>query len=161
MVEVGGGASALVDGLLERGYTDITVVDLSDGALAKVRERLGPRASGVRFHHGDARTLELDRPVDLWHDRAVFHFLTAEEDRSAYLETLERTVRPGGHVVLATFALDGPDKCSGLPVQRYSAETLGRTLGDGYRLVRSLDRTHLTPTKKEQRFTYAVFQRAR
>ena len=159
MLEVGGGASALVDGLLDRDYTDITVVDLSEGALAKVRERLGPRASGVTFHQGDARTLELDRPVDLWHDRAVFHFLTAEEDRAHYLETLWKTLRPGGHVVLATFALDGPEKCSGLPVQRYSPQTLGQTLGDGYRLVRSLDRTHVTPAKKEQRFTYAVFRR--
>jgi SAM-dependent methyltransferase len=159
VVEVGGGASALVDGLLDRGYTDITVVDLSEGALAKVRERLGPRAPGVRFHQGDARTLELGRAVDLWHDRAVFHFLIAEEDRSAYLESLRQALRPGGHVVFATFALDGPEKCSGLPVQRYSPETLGQALGDDYRLVRSLDRTHVTPTNKEQRFTYAVFQR--
>ena len=159
MLEVGGGASALVDGLLDRGYADITVVDLSEGALAKVRERLGPRASGVSFHQGDVRTLKLDRPVDLWHDRAVFHFLTAEEDRAHYLETLRKTLRPGGHVVLATFGLDGPEKCSGLPVQRYSPQTLGQTLGDGYRLVRSLDRTHVTPAKKEQRFTYAVFCR--
>jgi len=159
VLEVGGGASTLVDGLLDRGYTDLTVVDLSERALAKVRERLGARALGVRFHQGDARTLELDRAVDLWHDRAVFHFLTAAEDRTAYLETLGKTLRPGGHVVLATFALDGPDKCSGLPVQRYSPETLGQTLGDDYRLVRSLDHTHVTPAKKEQRFTYAVFQR--
>jgi SAM-dependent methyltransferase len=156
---MGGGASALVDGLLDRGYTDITVVDLSDGALARVRERLGPRASAVTFRQGDARVLTLDRAVDLWHDRAVFHFLTAAEDRSAYLESLRQALRPRGHVVFATFALDGPEKCSGLPVQRYSAETLGRTLGDDYRLVRSLDRTHVTPTKKEQRFTYAAFQR--
>ena len=159
MLEVGGGASALVDGLLDRGYRDITVVDLSESALAKVRERLGPRASRVSFHQGDARALKLDRPVDVWHDRAVFHFLTAEEDRSRYLETLRATLRPGGHVVLATFALDGPEKCSGLPVQRYSPQTLGQALGDGYRLVRSLDRTHVTPAKKEQRFTYAVFRR--
>jgi ubiquinone/menaquinone biosynthesis C-methylase UbiE len=159
VLEVGGGASALVDGLMDRGYANITVVDLSEGALTKVRKRLGPRASGVSFHQGDARTLRLDRLVDLWHDRAVFHFLTTEEDRSAYLDTLQRTLRPGGHVVLATFALDGPEKCSGLPVQRYSPESLGRTLGDGYRLVRSLERTHVTPTHKEQRFTYAVFRR--
>jgi SAM-dependent methyltransferase len=148
-----------VDGLLDRGYADVTVVDLSEEALARVKGRLGERGSGVRFVQGDARRLELDRVVDLWHDRAVFHFLTAEEDRAAYLDTVGRTLRPGGHVVLATFALDGPEKCSGLPVQRYSSETLGQTLGDGYRLVRSLDRTHVTPTKKEQRFTYAVFQR--
>ena len=159
VLEVGGGASALVDGLLDRGYTDITVVDLSEGALAKVRERLGSRASGVSFRQGDARALKLDRPVDVWHDRAVFHFLTAEEDRSAYLESLGATLRPGGHVLFATFALDGPEKCSNLPVQQYSAETLGKTLGDSYRLVRSLERTHVTPKDKEQRFTYAVFRR--
>lgn len=159
MLEVGGGASALVDGLLDRGYTDVTVVDLSEGALAKVRERLGPRASGVSFRQGDVRALELGRPVDVWHDRAVFHFLTTEEDRASYHETLARTLRPGGHVVLATFALDGPEKCSGLPVQRYSPETLGQTLGDGYHLVRSLDHAHVTPAQKEQRFTYAAFRR--
>ncbi len=159
MLEIGGGASALVDGLLDRGYTDVTVVDLSEGALAKVWERLGPRASRVSFRQGDVRALNLGRRVDLWHDRAVFHFLTTEMDRSAYLDTLRRTLRPGGHVVLATFALDGPERCSGLPVQRYSAETLGQTLGDGHRLVRSLERTHVTPAQKEQRFTYAAFRR--
>ena len=135
------------------------MVDLSEGALDQVRERLGPRAAGVSFRQGDARALELDRAVGVWHDRAVFHFLTAPEDRAAYLNALAATLRPGGHAVLATFALDGPEKCSGLPVRRYSAETLGDTLGDGYRLVRSLARTHVTPTQKEQRFTYAVFQR--
>jgi ubiquinone/menaquinone biosynthesis C-methylase UbiE len=147
-----------VDGLLDRGYTDLTVVDLSEGALAKVKGRLGERASGVRFVQGDARHLQLDGRIDLWHDRAVFHFLTAAEDRAAYLDTVGRTLRPGGHVVLATFALDGPETCSGLSVQRYSPRTLGEALGEGYRLVRSLERTHVTPTKKEQRFTYAVFR---
>lgn len=135
------------------------MLDLSEGALDTARQRLGPRAAGVSFRQGDARALELDRTVALWHDRAVFHFLTAEEDRAAYLNALDATLRPGGHVVLATFALDGPEKCSGLPVQRYSPETLGETLGPGYQLVRSLDHTHVTPTQKEQRFTYAVFQR--
>ena len=159
MLEVGGGASALVDGLLDRGYTDVTVVDLSEGVLARVRERLGPRASGVCFLQGDARTLRLDRSVDIWHDRAVFHFLTVEEDRSAYLDSLRNTLRPGGHVVLATFSLDGPDRCSGLPVQRYDPDTLGQTLGDSYRLIRSMARTHVTPAGKGQRFTYAVFRR--
>ncbi len=156
---MGGGASALVDGLLDRGYTDITVVDLSESALARVRERLGPRASGVSFRQGDVCALDLDRSMDVWHDRAVFHFLTAKEDRAAYLRTLSKTLRPGGHVLFATFALDGPEKCSGLPVARYSPETLSETLGESYRLVRSLARTHVTPTRKDQRFTYAVFQR--
>ena len=113
----------------------------------------------MAFRQGDARTLKLDRPVDLWHDRAVLHFLTAEEDRLAYLESLRQALRPGGHAVFATFALEGPEECSGLPVRRYSAETLGRTLGVDYRLIRSLDRTHVTPTNKGQHFTYAVFQR--
>jgi len=159
LLEVGSGASCLVDGLVDRGYEDITVIDISETALSRIRERLGDRGAGIRFLQGNVLTLELDRSVDLWHDRAVFHFLTAEGDRSAYLETLRNTLRPGGHVVLATFALDGPEKCSGLPVARYSPETLGETLGDGYRLVRSLARTHVTPAQKEQRFTYAVFQR--
>jgi SAM-dependent methyltransferase len=134
-------------------------MDLSEGALAKVRKRLGERAAGVRFEQGDARTLKLDRPTDVWHDRAVFHFLTAEDDRAAYLETLAATLRVGGHAVFATFALDGPDVCSLLPVQRYSPESLAETLGTGYHLVRSLERTHVTPKQKDQRFTYAVFRR--
>jgi SAM-dependent methyltransferase len=159
VLEVGGGASALVAGLLDRGYRDITVVDLSGTALTRVRERLGARGASVRLLESNVLTLELGRPVDVWHDRAVFHFLTAEEDRSAYLETLRDTLRPGGHVVLATFALDGPEKCSGLPVVRYSPETLGGTLGPDYRLVQALARAHVTPNRKEQRFTYAVFQR--
>ena len=159
VLEIGGGASCLVDGLLDRGYEDITVVDVSETALSKNRERLGDHGAGIRFLQGNVLTLELDRPVGVWHDRAVFHFLTAEEDRAAYLKTLRNTLRSGGHVVLATFALDGPEKCSGLPVQRYSPETLGQTLGDDHRLVRSLARTHVTPQQKEQRFTYAAFQR--
>lgn len=159
MLEVGGGASALVDGLLDRGYTDITVLDLSQSALAKVRERLGPRAAGLAFQQGDVRALRLERLVDVWHDRAVFHFLTTEDDRAAYLETLAATLRVGGHAVFATFALDGPDVCSLLPVQRYSPESLAQTLGATYRQVRSLQRTHVTPKQKEQRFTYAVFRR--
>jgi len=145
--------------LLDRGYTDITVLDLSQSALAKVRERLGPRAAGLALQQGDVRALRLERLVDVWHDRAVFHFLTAEEDRVAYLETLAATLRIGGHAVLATFAFDGPDLCSALPVQRYSPDTLAETLGAGYRLVRSLQRTHVTPKQKDQRFTYAVFRR--
>lgn len=135
------------------------MVDLSEGALDQVRKRLGARASEVSLRQADVRALRLGQPVDLWHDRAVFHFLTVEDDRVAYLESLQQTLRPGGHVVLATFALDGPEKCSGLPVQRYSAETLGQTLGGGYRLVRSLARVHVTPATKEQRFTYGVFRR--
>jgi SAM-dependent methyltransferase len=145
--------------LLERGYTHVTVVDLSGRALDEVRTRLGPRASEVGLRQGDARTLRLTHPVDLWHDRAVFHFLTAEKDRVAYLESLRQALRPGGHVVLATFALDGPERCSGLPVQRYSPETLGQALGGDYRLVRSLERVHVTPARKEQRFTFAAFRR--
>jgi SAM-dependent methyltransferase len=134
-------------------------VDLSEGALGRIRERLGERGASVHFQQDDARRLRLDRPMDVWHDRAVFHFLTAEDDRAAYLETLAATLRIGGHAVMATFALDGPDVCSALPVQRYSPETLAEALGAGYRLVRSLERTHVTPKQKEQRFTYAVFQR--
>lgn len=134
-------------------------MDLSEGALAKIRERLGDRGASIHFQQGDARRLRLDRPMDVWHDRAVFHFLTTEDDRTAYLGALAATLRPGGHAVMATFALDGPDICSALPVQRYSPETLAETLGAGYRLVRSLERTHVTPNRKSQSFTYAVFRR--
>jgi hypothetical protein len=130
-----------------------------DAAVLEVGGGASARASGVTLRQGDIGALDLGRSMDFWHDRAVFHFLTAEEDRAAYLGTLRRTLRTGGHVLLATFALDGPEKCSGLPVARYSPQTLGETLGEGYRLVRSLARTHVTPARKDQRFTYAVFRR--
>ena len=156
---MGGGASLLVDRLIERGFTNLTVVDVSAAALKLSQERLGPRADGVHWLQADARFLKLPQPIDLWHDRAVFHFLTGPEDQAAYVGSLLAALRPGGHVVMATFALDGPHKCSGLDVARYSPETLAVTLGAAFALVRASERTHLTPAGLAQRFTYTLFRR--
>lgn len=159
-MDVGGGASLLVDRLLDQGFTNLTVMDLSGRALALARERLGERARSVRWIEADVRQPVLEpASVDLWHDRAVFHFLTTPDDTRAYVEQMSRALRAGGHAVIATFALEGPPKCSGLEVSRYSAATLADTLGPGFELLHSAERTHVTPSDREQRFTYALFRK--
>jgi ubiquinone/menaquinone biosynthesis C-methylase UbiE len=158
VLDVGGGDSTLVDHLVARGYSGVTVLDLSAAALLRARERLGSRATAVTWREADVLTIDLPpASVDVWHDRAVFHFLTRQRDRAKYVEQVRRTVRPGGHVIVATFAEDGPPTCSGLPVERYSAKTLGEAFGDGFRLVTSVNETHLTPSGAEQRFVYCWF----
>jgi len=160
IIDVGGGASTLVDSLLERGYRDITVLDVSDTALAKVRARLGDDASRVRWLSSDALTVELpDARYDVWHDRAVFHFLIDSVDRDAYMTQVRRAVRPGGHVLIATFAEDGPTTCSGLPVARYSAEALRAEFGGGFEFVESVREQHRTPSGSLQPFVYCLFSR--
>jgi len=159
IVDVGGGASTLVDQLLERGFKKLTVVDISDSALNAARTRLGSRAGEVNWLVADARNLHLPQQVDLWHDRAVFHFLTRKADQDAYLSCLLEALRPGGHIVVATFGPQGPDKCSGLPVERYDAEKLSGRLGPGFALLRSLKKMHTTPGGATQQFTYCVFRR--
>jgi ubiquinone/menaquinone biosynthesis C-methylase UbiE len=156
---VGGGASSLVDHLVARGFTGVTVVDVSEAALAVARRRLGADAAKVAWIVSDVRQVELGEQVDVWHDRAVFHFMTDPEDRQSYLGGLRRAVRAGGHVLLATFAPDGPEKCSGLPVCRYDALGLAEALGPDFVLLRSLDHRHLTPRGDAQPFTYALFRR--
>jgi SAM-dependent methyltransferase len=160
-VDVGGGASTLVDALLDRGFTRLTVADLAGASLQAARARLGPRAERVRWLVADARTLRLARPVDLWHDRAVFHFMTSPADQAGYLTSLREAVRVGGHAVLATFAREGPPSCSGLPVERYDAAGLARRLGGEFELLRSLETVHTTPRGQAQPFTYGLFRRVR
>lgn len=135
------------------------MVDISDAALEVVRNRLERRGEAVRWLVADARRLALGEPVDLWHDRAVFHFLTTSADQDAYLSVLRAAVRTGGHVIIATFGLRGPQKCSGLPVERYDADKLLRRLGGGFELRRSLERQHVTPSGATQDFTYGLFRR--
>jgi ubiquinone/menaquinone biosynthesis C-methylase UbiE len=159
IVDVGGGASTLVDGLLDRGFERLTVVDVSESALVAVRARLGARADLVTWITADARDLQLPHSVDLWHDRAVFHFLTRFEDQEAYLSSLRRALRPGGHVVLATFGPQGPEMCSGLPVERYDAAGLARRVGAEFELLRSLESEHITPSGVRQQFTNCLFRR--
>lgn len=159
IIDVGGGASRLVDTLLDRGHSDLTVLDLSGAALAAAKARLGARASAVRWIEADITQWTPPVTYDVWHDRAVLHFLTSEADRAAYLRALRRATRPGGLVVIASFALDGPETCSNLPVQRYSPATLAVLLADGFAPLDSRAETHKTPWGSEQKFQLSRFLR--
>ncbi len=159
LIDVGGGASTLVDNLLEAGYRNVAVLDIAGAALAHARARLGAAAEAVAWYEADITAFQPPRRFDIWHDRAVFHFLTDAAQRAAYLEALRAGLRPGGHLILATFALDGPEKCSGLPVQRYDAALLAATLGEGFELLAQEGEAHLTPAEATQRFGYFHFRR--
>jgi SAM-dependent methyltransferase len=157
LIDVGGGASTLVDDLLAEGYSELSVLDLSDTALAAAKARLGARAGKVTWHVGDITQVDLPpHAYAVWHDRAVFHFLTAPEDRAAYVRAVLRAVKPGGHVIVATFAQDGPDKCSGLPVMRYSPDGLHAEFGAPFTLLQQAREEHLTPFGTVQRFIYCL-----
>jgi ubiquinone/menaquinone biosynthesis C-methylase UbiE len=159
VIDVGGGASRLADALLERGFQDLTILDLSSAALAAAKERIGQEARRVQWIVADIAAWEPSRAYDVWHDRATFHFMVAEPDRAAYLSRLTRALNPGGHVIIATFALDGPEQCSGLPVRRYDADTLAQTLGADFQLISSRRHEHVTPRGAAQPFQFSVFRR--
>jgi SAM-dependent methyltransferase len=159
IIDVGGGASTLVDGLLDAGYRNLTVLDLSDAALGVARERLGARAASVRWLEADARAVPVaSSTYEVWHDRAVFHFLTVPRDRAAYVNSLRSAVRPGGHVIVASFALDGPSQCSGLPVVRYSCESMQAELGPSFLPIDSVREAHHTPSGATQAFVYCLWR---
>lgn len=155
IIDVGGGASTLVDDLLADGYANVSVLDISAAALAAARKRLGRQAEAVHWIEGDILRTELPcQGYDVWHDRAVFHFLTSAADRQAYVAAVLRAVRPGGHVIVATFADDGPTECSGLTVMRYDAAGLHAEFGAPFTLVRHEKEAHQTPHGKVQQFVY-------
>lgn len=158
ILDVGGGASTLVDYLLEDGYSNLAVLDVSASALAHARERLGQRAADVQWIEADVTTFRAPTRFAVWHDRAVFHFLTAAEDRRQYMTALRSALIPHGHVIIATFADDGPEKCSGLAVARYDETKLAAELGADFELCETRRETHLTPWKTEQRFIYCRFR---
>lgn len=158
VIDVGGGTSVLAGKLLDRGYS-VTVLDISNAAVKRAQDRLGSKAGRVLWIVADITTGPDLAGFDLWHDRAVFHFLTDSEDRAAYVALMERALGAGRHAVIATFALDGPEKCSGLDVRRYSGQTLGEELGDGFKLLKTVAETHVTPGGKPQSFQYSVFRR--
>ena len=158
IIDVGGGASRLVDYLLADGFTDITVLDVSAAALRQARERLGPAAERITWVEADITTLVPCRHYQVWHDRAVFHFLTHAEDRPRYVSILRAALASHGDVVIATFGLDGPERCSGLPVQRYSATTLAAELGTGFALMGEEREPHITPAGTVQQFQYCWFR---
>jgi len=159
IIDIGAGASTLVDGLLASGYRNLTVLDVSDAALAIARARLGAGADSVAWMGADVLTAPLEPAgFDLWHDRAVFHFLTDATDRAAYVAQVQRAVRRGGHVIIATFAEDGPTRCSGLDVARYSPGALHEEFGTPFTLVDSHRELHTTPAGAQQAFTYCLCQ---
>ncbi|HEY3644031.1 MAG TPA: class I SAM-dependent methyltransferase [Gammaproteobacteria bacterium] len=159
LIDVGGGASRLVDHLLAAGHTDLTVLDLAETALERAGMRLGAKALEVQWLVADVTRWRPERRYRFWHDRAVFHFLTEPQDRAAYVAALEAALAPGDHALIASFALDGPERCSGLPVRRYSPESLAAELGEGFSLRESRDDTHLTPQGRLQRFQYSLLER--
>jgi SAM-dependent methyltransferase len=155
IVDVGGGESTLVDDLLARGYRDVTVLDIAASAIEHAKMRLGESAARVHWIEGDVTTVPLpERCFDVWHDRAVFHFLTDPAQRAAYVRQVLRAMRPGGHVVVATFGPEGPEKCSGLPVRRYDATALHDEFGAAFRVVDSAVELHTTPAGATQQFTW-------
>jgi SAM-dependent methyltransferase len=157
---VGAGVSALLPDLVDHGYANLDAVDLSQAALDRLRDSLGDRASRVRFVRDDVCEVRLDSPVDVWHDRATFHFLNDADDRRAYAQRLRDTVRFGGHAIIATFSEAGPEQCSGLAVSRYSAESLHAQFADCFDLIESWTLDHLTPWGASQSFTHVLLRRA-
>jgi SAM-dependent methyltransferase len=161
IIDIGGGVSRLVDALIDEGFDSITVLDLSEKALATSRARLGVRAGQVKWVVADVTTWQPSQAYDVWHDRAALHFLTETNDQTAYAECVRKAVRLGGHVIIGTFALDGPERCSGLPVVRHDAASLGKVLGPSFELVESRNHAHQTPTGTIQRFQFSWFRRLR
>jgi 2-polyprenyl-3-methyl-5-hydroxy-6-metoxy-1,4-benzoquinol methylase len=160
IVDIGGGASRLVDQLLAQGFERLTVLDLSAAALDAAKTRLGEKAAKVRWEVADITTWESPGSYDLWHDRAAFHFLTEQTDQSAYIERVRKAVNPGGHVIIGTFALDGPERCSGLPIVRYDAASLSAPLGADFHLIDTRRHDHATPGGAVQRFQFSTFRRS-
>lgn len=157
IIDVGGGASTLVDDLLNEGYGNITVLDLSGAALETSRSRLGPLADGVQWMEADITHAEFEpHSLDLWHDRAVFHFLTSEADRAAYVHQVLRGLKPGGHVIMATFGANGPMQCSGLPVMRYAPDELHAEFGEAFTMLAHEEEVHHTPFGTDQQFIYCL-----
>jgi ubiquinone/menaquinone biosynthesis C-methylase UbiE len=155
IIDVGGGASTLVDDLLDRNYRNITVLDISAAALQVAQERLGSWANAVTWLEADITQVQMPyKFYDVWHDRAVFHFLTRAADRQKYVETVMHSVKADGHVIVATFGVDGPSRCSGLEVVRYNPDSLHDEFGDNFDLVNSTSESHETPFGTEQKFIY-------
>ncbi|HWN77547.1 MAG TPA: class I SAM-dependent methyltransferase [Bradyrhizobium sp.] len=161
IIDIGGGASRLVDHLVSRGYQDVTVLDLSAAALGSARSRIGDKANRVTWIAADVTTWQPSWTYDLWHDRAAFHFLTERNDQAAYVARLRRALRAGGHAIIATFAPDGPERCSGLMVSCYDANALALTLGEGFELIDTRRHDHTTPWGAVQKFQFSTFRRAR
>jgi 2-polyprenyl-3-methyl-5-hydroxy-6-metoxy-1,4-benzoquinol methylase len=159
IIDIGGGASRLVDALIDGGFKAVTVLDLSEKALATSKARLGTNGAHVQWVAADVTKWEPSQTYDVWHDRAALHFLTETADQAAYAERVQKAVRPGGHVIIGTFAPDGPERCSGLPVVRHDATTLEKMLGLSFEMIESRPHDHQTPAGVTQRFQFSRFRR--
>ena len=161
IVDVGSGTSMLIDCLLDAEFNDLTVLDISGASLEQARNRLGARAAQVTWIEADVTTFQASRPFRLWHDRAVFHFLTDPADQRKYVLGLEGALPVGAQAIIGTFAIDGPEKCSGLSVARYDAAGIQAVLGGGFQLIEQVDETHVTPWQSGQRFSFFSFLRTK
>lgn len=159
VIDMGAGTSRFAASLIARGIDDITVLDISGVALENARQQIGQAGKKITWVEADITSWVPSRQYDLWHDRAVFHFLTDEDDRTAYMAALWQALKPRGFAIIATFAPDGPERCSGLPVVRYSPPGLGRTLGSRYELISHLSHQHKTPWGSPQSFQFSLFQK--
>ena len=161
LIDVGGGASRLADSLLGEGWRDLTVLDISAKAVETAKARLGKAAGNVEWIVADVTGWTPARTYDLWHDRAGFHFLTGAGDRAAYVERLHAALKPEGHAIIATFAPDGPERCSGLPVMRYDAAMLAGVVGPSFQLIDQRRHEHITPWGSTQVFQFGVLKRVK
>lgn len=159
VIDIGGGASNLVDHLLQVGYSNVSVLDISGNALAKAKERLGDLADKVHWYESDVTAFVPPTSYTIWHDRAVFHFLTDAADQASYVEVLKQALKPNGSLIIATFATDGPEKCSGLNIVQYDKAKMQAILGEGFELMAECHEIHMTPAKKEQKFVFFHFIR--
>jgi ubiquinone/menaquinone biosynthesis C-methylase UbiE len=160
IIDIGGGASTLADNLLVRNYQNITVLDISAAALQVARERIGSQSKVVNWLVADITQVQLPHNFyDVWHDRAVFHFLTNAADRQKYVKAVMSSVKTGGHVIIATFGIDGPSRCSGLEIVRYNPDTLHNEFGNNFDLVHTISESHETPFGIEQKFIYCYFRK--
>jgi SAM-dependent methyltransferase len=159
IIDVGGGASVLVDYLCKEGFTNLAVLDISGNALFSAKKRLGDSAGRIAWYEADITEFIPPHQFSLWHDRAVFHFLTDKPDREKYVEVLNLALRPGGHLIIAAFAIGGPEKCSGLEIVQYDSTKLREEIGEGFELVEERNEVHITPANKKQEFVYFRFKK--
>ena len=159
IIDIGAGTSVLVDYLKKEHYTNLTVLDISENAIAIAKKRLGKSAKSINWIVSDITKFDVFQKFSLWHDRALFHFLTDPSDRGIYVKALINAVRPEGHLIIATFAIGGPKKCSGLEIVQYDSEKMIAELGDNFKLVEERKEVHITPANKEQKFIFFLFRR--
>lgn len=159
IIDVGGGESVLVDYLIDLGYLDMSVLDISNKAIEHVKKRLNEKAINIEWHEKDITQFIPLRTYDIWHDRAVFHFLTDQKSKDSYIKALKAATKKGSHIIIATFSKDGPTKCSGLDIVQYDDSSIESELGDQFQLLASQSEIHITPAGNEQRFIYFLFRR--